>query len=582
MNNLIASLLVFTFFINSFAQDYYSGNDLSYVNQMEDCGAVFKEDGTEKDVYQIFKDHGTNLIRVRLWHNPSWQNTLEQPEGVKSQYSDYEDVRETIRRSKEVGMQVMLGFQFSDFWADPGRQVVPEAWVDVARDLPVLKDSVYNYVIKVLTDLHQDDLLPEFVKIGNETNSGIMTHESMDENWDQVGLISNDWNRHAQLYNIAIKAVRDFSDTTVIKPKVALHCAGLSSLSWWYQNIINRGVTDFDIIGFSYYYAWHGASIAQMGVKIRDLKSVHPGYEVMVVETGYLWTTRNFDSMGNIINTPDPEYLPVNTAKQLEYMVDLQREVLRSGGKGSIFWEPAWVSTPCTTPWGQGSSHDHVVYFDPYENNFIEGGGGHWMETSYYDDINSPKVTFVLNMEGINVSKGVYLKGSWSDRYYTMSRMEDDIYSCVVYDISPDETGGFYFLNDTLESARETVPAECALWDNRDRLFTVGVKDTTLESRWESCTLDPPNNLGWQIEALESKVKVFPNPGRNLISIQLDNGSGISKIEVVDINGIKKKDFILDKTTSNNNLQLKCLAPGCYFIRFLCHTVVINKKLIVL
>ena len=38
-----------------FCQTFYFGNDLSYVNMMEDCGAVFKEGGVPKDVYQIVR-----------------------------------------------------------------------------------------------------------------------------------------------------------------------------------------------------------------------------------------------------------------------------------------------------------------------------------------------------------------------------------------------------------------------------------------------------------------------------------------------------------------------------------------------
>ena len=135
-------------------QTFYRGNDLSYVNQMEDCGAVFKENGIPRDVYRIFADHGTNLVRVRLWVDPAWQNSLVQPEGVKLQYSDFEDVKETISRSKAAGMEVMLDFHLSDFWADPGRQLIPASWLGVANDLAALKDSVYNYVSKVLADLN--------------------------------------------------------------------------------------------------------------------------------------------------------------------------------------------------------------------------------------------------------------------------------------------------------------------------------------------------------------------------------------------------------------------------------------------
>ncbi|MCK5462257.1 MAG: glycosyl hydrolase 53 family protein, partial [Bacteroidales bacterium] len=307
--------------VNLYSQDFYFGNDLSYVNMMVDCGAVFREEGVDKDVYKIFADHGCNLVRVRLWKDPSWQDSLDQPDGVKPQYNNFEDARECIARSKAAGMQVMLGLHFSDFWADPGKQIIPSDWVGVADNTTLLGDSVYNYVIRVLTDLDKDGLMPEIIKVGNENNPGILKHTTLNPDWSAGGTVSNSWSRHAVLFNRAIQAIRDISDTSSIKPRIALHFAGLNGAEWWYQNIINNGVKDFDIIGLSYYYAWHGGSIPAMGNTIKSLKNTHPGYEVMIVEMGYLWTTQNHDSMGNIVTIPDPEYLPVIPEKQLEYLV---------------------------------------------------------------------------------------------------------------------------------------------------------------------------------------------------------------------------------------------------------------------
>ena len=140
------------------AQAFYFGNDLSYVNQMEDCGAVYREGGVPKDPYRIFADHGSNLVRVRLWVDPAWQNGLTQPAGVKDQYSDLDDVRETIARSKAAGMAVLLDLHYSDFWTDPGRQVVPARWQAVATDTEALADSVYQYTRRTLAALDAEGL----------------------------------------------------------------------------------------------------------------------------------------------------------------------------------------------------------------------------------------------------------------------------------------------------------------------------------------------------------------------------------------------------------------------------------------
>jgi arabinogalactan endo-1,4-beta-galactosidase len=88
---------------------FYYGADLSYVNEMEDCGAVYKDSNENfKDPYKIFAEAGTNLVRIRLWHNPIWTN-----------YSNINDVKKSIQRAKSEGMNVLLDFHYSDSWAGP-------------------------------------------------------------------------------------------------------------------------------------------------------------------------------------------------------------------------------------------------------------------------------------------------------------------------------------------------------------------------------------------------------------------------------------------------------------------------------
>ena len=66
-------------------ENFFYGADLSYVNEMIDCGALYKNAADEiKDPYTIFSEAGTNLVRVRLWHNPDW-----------TAYSNFQDVKKT-------------------------------------------------------------------------------------------------------------------------------------------------------------------------------------------------------------------------------------------------------------------------------------------------------------------------------------------------------------------------------------------------------------------------------------------------------------------------------------------------------
>lgn len=124
----------------SIGQSFYLGADMSYVNEMEDCGVVYHENQVEKDPYSIFGDNGCNLVRLRLWHTPSWYDALNNG----NRYSDLEDVKKAIVRAKGNNMKVLLDFHLSDNWADPSKQLVPNSWLPIVDDLDLLKDSLYN------------------------------------------------------------------------------------------------------------------------------------------------------------------------------------------------------------------------------------------------------------------------------------------------------------------------------------------------------------------------------------------------------------------------------------------------------
>lgn len=465
------------------AQEFYFGNDLSYVNQMEDCGADFKEWGQSKDIYQIFADHGNNLVRLRLWVDPSWQNSIEQPAGVKNQYSDLEDVKEAIQRSQDAGMKVLLDFHYSDFWADPGRQVVPARWQGVATNTQALSDSVYNYTFSVLDELNTEGLLPELVQVGNETNGGMLLYESMDEDFDGVNYIDGGWSRQAQLFNAGISAVRDAADSASSEIKIALHYAGVGrGLTDWYRNVVGNGITDFDIIGFSYYYSWHGSSITSVANQVSELAEEFPDKEIVILETGYPWTDENFDGSGNIITETTAPYEPLSPEIQLAYLVDLSKAMMEAGGDGVVFWESAWVSTNCRTPWAQGSSHDHVVFFEPGTNNFIQTGGGRWMEAENYADMESIQTIFRVDMS--SDPRAAYITGDFTNGIKTMYPEGDNQYAFVKY-LSPNATGNYSFAWQTFPGAEENVPEACS--DGGMRSYTITDSTNVYDFLWESC-----------------------------------------------------------------------------------------------
>ena len=362
-------LLCWGISFEAWSQPFYFGADQSYVNEMEDCGAVFTVNGEARDIHQIFQENGCNLVRLRLWHTPSWYDQLN--DGKR--YSDLTDVIKSIRRVKENGMSVLLDFHLSDNWADPGKQVVPAAWLPVVDELDILKDSLYNYVHATLTTLKDQDLLPEMVQIGNETNRGILLSPEQNQTW------TLEWDRNAALFNAAIQAVRDVSPDV----QVALHLAGPEETEWWVQEFIKNGVTDFDVIAMSYYWAWHKpTTIKETGEVITRLNGAYPDKQVIIAETGYLWTTASQDEANNIISEIHPDYSPASPESQKQWLIDLTKEVIATGGKGVIYWEPSWVSTPCRTQWGKGSHQEHATFFD-FDHELLIPGGIEWMSQDY-------------------------------------------------------------------------------------------------------------------------------------------------------------------------------------------------------
>lgn len=326
--------------------DFYFGADLSYVNEMEDCGAIYyDQSGTQKDPYTIFSEAGTNLVRLRLWHTPDWTS-----------YSTLKDVKRSIRRAREHGMKVLLDFHYSDDWADPQKQEIPAAWSNQINDTQTLGALLYDYTYSTLTELHREHLLPEMVQVGNEINSMILRRGEQTE--------TINWIRNTYLLNKGIEAVRDVSAKLNKEIEIMLHIAQPENALTWFREAKKHKVTDFDWIGISYYPKWSRIPMDSLTPALDTLIREHHK-KLMIVETAYPYTLEDTDKASNLLNeealVPD---FPATPQGQLDYLIALKNIVQRSGGSGIVYWEPAWISTPCETRWGKGSHWDNATLFD--------------------------------------------------------------------------------------------------------------------------------------------------------------------------------------------------------------------------
>ncbi|MCX6237617.1 MAG: glycosyl hydrolase 53 family protein [Bacteroidia bacterium] len=343
--------------------EFAMGVDLSLVNQIEDHGGVYRDSSLVRDPFRIMKDHGANMVRVRLWHNPQWVKTVYGSDQTPL-YSGFADVLKTIQRAKTLGLAVNLTFHYSDSWADPGTQKPPLAWENITS-LQVLKDSIYNYTYSVLSKLNAKGLMPEMVQIGNETNCGMMMTGTK-TGFPNLDGCNNHWQELGTIINSGIKAVRDVSAQSAIKTKIALHIADPKNVDWWFGKITTSGaVSDFDIIGMSYYPLWHTTiAFGDLPALITKLKNNY-NKKVMILETSYPWTAGYSDSYNNQFGSQAPlTGYPFTLEGQSKFLIDLTKNTISAGGTGVMYWEPDWISSQMKDLWGTGSSMENCTFFD--------------------------------------------------------------------------------------------------------------------------------------------------------------------------------------------------------------------------
>ena len=352
-----------------YAQDIWRGVDLSYVNELEDCGAVYRHEGEASDPYAIFAGKGANIVRLRLWHTPDW-----------TEYSTLPDVTRSIRRAKQHDMAVLLDFHYSDDWADPGNQIIPAAW-RTAKTTEELAQRLYDYTYETLMTLDGQGLLPEYVQVGNEINTEMLLTEEIAEH------TPINWERNVVLLNAGISAVRQVSDDSGKTIGLMLHVAQPENVGPWVDAAAEAGILDFDIIGVSYYAKWSKMPFNLVEEAIRRLHHRY-GKDVVVVETAYPWTLRYNDQAHNILGADSLiDGYPATQDGQRRLLIDLTSAVLRGGGLGVVYWEPAWVSSDCKTRWGQGSHWENASLFDFRHVNLHKGAD--FLSHDYSNEVES-------------------------------------------------------------------------------------------------------------------------------------------------------------------------------------------------
>ena len=325
---------------------FIKGMDLSTLLELERCGAKYYEDGKEKDILDIMKEHDVDTIRLRLWNDPKSEDG--EPYGAGNN-----DLAETIAIGKKVtdaGFGVLLNFHYSDFWADPGKQIKPKAWKNFGVD--ELEQAVYDFTLENLTKIIEAGVNVTMIQVGNELSNGLLWPEGKVPDYDNI----------AKFVNAGIRAsafaLHEVAKNADIPIMIHLDNGGNNELYVrWFTNFIERG-EEFEYIGLSYYPFWHG-SLDQLEFNMNDIAKRF-NKDLIIAEVSMGFTMDSYQEYEKLADSERKGYAtkpelvekidyPMTIEGQADFTKDFLNRVANvvdDHGKGFFWWEPAWIPVP--------------------------------------------------------------------------------------------------------------------------------------------------------------------------------------------------------------------------------------------
>ena len=306
-------------------EDFIRGTDVSSLLVVLNSGARFKDwegnslgESVEENgaaFMKLLAEAGCNWVRLRVWNDPYDENG----NGYGGGNNDLASAVTMGKWATDAGMRVLIDFHYSDFWADPSRQLVPKAWegMDIDAKAKALGDFTADS-LKTLLDAGVD---VGMVQVGNETTVGICGETS--------------WPNMLKLYNAGCDAVHAAGDILTCVHMESPQSADFDSIA---QHLTDGGVK-FDVFATSYYPQWHGTK-ENMAAKLKGIAEKF-GVKVMVAETRAPYTAEDGD--GSNSNAP-ADYAVSPQGQALEY-AEVAKAVHDIGpaGIGLFYWENAWI-----------------------------------------------------------------------------------------------------------------------------------------------------------------------------------------------------------------------------------------------
>jgi arabinogalactan endo-1,4-beta-galactosidase len=309
---------------------FLKGGDISELTYVEQGGGRYYEtNGVAEPCLQILKNHGCNIVRLRLYNdpgNPSYSPSKLLPAGIQSPTN----ILDLARQAQAMGLQIELTIYYSDYWTNG----LPHAWA--SDTFAQLTNDVYNFTTNFMMEMKNQGTTPQYVSLGNEINgSGLMIPFGSTANWSQL----------AQLLKMGYAGVKAVSPGT----QVILHMNTVASgtVTYFLNQAAANGVP-WDITGCSYYPFWTSLTAEQARDQI-NADYLAYNKPVFIMETGYNWSTNLCDGYPGQLSNDGPEPFPSTPVGQKEFMMNCLNGVkMVDYGEclGDLYWDPVFICVP--------------------------------------------------------------------------------------------------------------------------------------------------------------------------------------------------------------------------------------------
>ena len=342
--------------------DFIFGVDASSVIAMENSGAVYRGfDGQPADVFQILAENGVTHIRVRVWNDP--YDARGHCYGGGN--CDIDTALKIGKRATQYGMKLIVDFHYSDFWADPSKQMVPKAWRGMTIEEKT--QAVYEYTRDSLRILKDAGVDVGMVQVGNETNRSLCGEKT--------------WFNITYLIDAGSRAIREVYPEALVAVHFTNPEKADSLLN--YASKLDYYDVDYDVFGSSWYPYWHG-SLDNLTNELNKVAERY-GKKVMVLETSYAFTEEDSDFYGNTIGAGTDGGYPYTVQGQANLIRDLTDAIVNDArnGIGICYWEGTWISVGGATweensqlweTYGSGWATSYAGYYDPNDAGKYYGG----------------------------------------------------------------------------------------------------------------------------------------------------------------------------------------------------------------